>query len=184
MNVLYQGLANPVSVSVPGIPSGNIEATITNGKIEQQGNEFVVFPNDLDPNAKRTKIEVFATVGGQKRMMGSMPFRVKEVPSPVAEIAGKNGGNIRKENLLVEEGIFAILKDFDFDLKYTVTQFDVSFSGTYVRTYSSESNLFTREQKDQFKQLSQGNIIYIDNIKARGDNGVVKDLSPITFKIR
>ena len=116
--------------------------------------------------------------------MGSMAFRVKEVPVPIAEVGGKNGGNIRKEDLLVEDGIFAMLKDFDFDLKYTVTQFDVTFSGTYVRTYSSTSNRFTKDQKDLFRQLSQGNIIYIDNIKARGDNGVVKDLASITFKIR
>ena len=184
MNVLYQALANPISISVPGIPAGGIRATLTNGKIEQRGNEFFAFPSELDPNATRTKIEVFANVGGQERLMGSMPFRVKEGPPPVAEIGGKNGGNIRKEDLLVEDGVFADLKDFDFDLKYTVTQFDVTFAGTYVKTYSSTSNRFTKDQKDMFKQLSQGNIIYVDNIKARGDNGVQKDLASITFKIR
>jgi gliding motility-associated protein GldM len=184
MNVLYQGLANPISISVPGIPAGGIRATFTNGRIEQRGSDFIAYPNDLDPNATRTKIEVFATVGGQERSMGSMPFRVKEVPPPMPEVGGKNGGNIRKEDLLVEDGVFAELKDFDFDLKYTVTQFDVTFAGTYVKTYSSLSNRFTKEQKDMFKQLSQGSIIYIDNIKARGDNGVVKDLASITFKIR
>ncbi len=184
MNVLYQSLPNPISISVPGIPAGNIRPIVTNGKIEQKGNEFFVYPNDLDPNGTRTRIEVFASVGGQERSMGSMAFRVKEVPVPIAEVGGKNGGNIRKEDLLVEDGIFAMLKDFDFDLKYTVTQFDVTFSGTYVRTYSSTSNRFTKDQKDLFRQLSQGNIIYIDNIKARGDNGVVKDLASITFKIR
>ena len=184
MNILYQGLANPVSVSVPGVPTENIKANVTNGKIEVRDNEFIVFPTDLDPNAKRTKIDVYATINGQERFMGSMPFRVKEVPPPTAEVAGLNGGNIRKEDLMIEDGVFAALKDFDFDLKYTITQFDISFSGTYVKTYSSKSNRFTKEQKDQFKQLVQGSIIYIDNIKAKGDNGVLKDLVPITFKIR
>jgi len=184
MNVLYQGLANPVSISVPGIPAENIKVTVTNGKMEDENNEYVVYPNDLDPNAKRTRIDVYAVVGGQERLMGSMPFRVKEVPPPVAEIGGKNGGNIKKEDLLVEDGIFATLKDFDFDLKYTITQFDISFSGTYVKTYSSKSNRFTKEQKDQFKQLAQGNFFYVENIKAKGDNGVEKDLAPISFKIR
>ncbi len=183
MNVLYQNLANPVSISVPGI-TASIRATISNGRIEQRSGEFFAYPSDLDPNGSRTKIEVFATVGGQERSMGSMVFRVKEVPPPIAEIGGKEGGNIKKEELLVEEAVFASLKDFDFDLKYTVTQFDVTFAGTYVKTYSSTSNRFTKEQKDLFKQLSQGNIIYIDNIKARGDNGVQKDLASITFKIR
>ncbi len=185
MNVLYQGLPNPVSISVPGIAAASIRPVVSNGKIEQRGDEFFILPNELDPSGRKTKIDVYATVGGQERLMGSMPFRVKEVPAPIAEIGGKSGGNIRKEDLMAEEAIFATLKDFDFDLKYTITQFDISLTkGGYTNTFPSTSNRFTQQQKDQLKQLTQGNQIYIDNIKARGDNGVVKELSPIAFKIR
>jgi len=116
--------------------------------------------------------------------MGSMAFRVKEVPPPLATIAGLNGGSLRKEDLLSEGGVFAELKDFDFDLKFKVTQFDITVSGAYVKTSSSKSNKFTDEQKSMFGKLATGSVIYIDNIMANGDDGSNRPLANIFFKIK
>ncbi len=186
MNVMYMGIPNPIKVSVPGVASENLEVTVTNGRIEKSGEDYLAYPTKLDALGKSTLISVSAKINGQSRPMGSMPFRVKEVPPPLATIAGINGGNLKKEELLAEDGIFADLKDFDFDLKFKVTQFDVTLSGAggYVKTYKSLSNKFTTEQKDQFGKLGQGNIIFIDNIMAKGDDGSNRPLAPISFKIR
>ncbi len=186
MNVLYLNIPNPISISAPGVASENLEIALNNGRFEKTSDGFVVFPSKLDATGKNTLISVSAKVNGQSRIMGSMSFRVKEVPPPLATISGKNGGTLRKEELLAEDGIFADLKDFDFDLKFRVTQFDVTFSGAtgYVKTYSSRDNKFTSEQRDQFGKLSQGSIIYIDKIMAKGDDGSSRELSPISFKIR
>ena len=186
MNVFYMGVPNPISVSVPGVPSENLEVSLTNGRIEKNGKDFLVYPKAEDLTGKRTKVSVNANFEGKTRFMGSMVFRVKQVPDPIATIAGKAGGVIRKEDLLSEDGIFAALVDFDFDLKFTVTQFDITFSGAggYNRTWSSESNRFTGEQQTQFNALTTGSIIYIDNIVAHGDDGTDRPLTPISFKIR
>ena len=186
MNVLYMGIANPIKVSVDGVASQNLEVSFSNGRIEKSGDDFLVYPKNLDALAKNTTISVVANMNGEKRPMGSMPFRVKEVPPPVATIGGFNGGTIKKEDLLAENGIFAELKDFDFDLKFKVTQFDITLSGAggYVKTYSSKSNKFTQEQKDQFSKLSQGSLIYIENIMAYGDDGSTRPLASIGFKIK
>lgn len=187
MNVMYLGIANPIKVSVPGVASENLEITVNNGRFEKNGDDFFVYPAKLDITGKNTSISVVAKMNGEKRPMGSMPIRVKEVPPPLATIGGKNGGNLKKEELMAEDGIFADLKDFDFDLKFRVTQFDVTYSGAggYVKTYSSKDNKFTSEQKDQFGKLTQGSLIFIDNIMAKGDDGQpARPLSPISFKIR
>lgn len=186
MNVFYLGIANPIKVSVPGIASENLSVSVTNGRIEKNGDEYTVIPNKVDIAGKNTSISVTARMNGESRSMGSMTFRVKEVPDPIATIGGKNGGNLKKEEILAEDGIFAELKDFDFDLKFKVTQFDVNFSGAggYVKMYKSPSNKFTAEQKDQFNKLTQGSLIYIDNIMAKGDDGTTRTLAPISFKIR
>jgi hypothetical protein len=93
---------------------------------------------------------------------------------------------MRKEELLIQDGMLAVLVDFDFDLKFVVTQFDVSLTGSggYVNTWKSNSNRFTEEQKKQFKSLAVGSIVYFDNIKAKGDDGTDRTLDPISFKIR
>lgn len=186
MNVFYLGIPNPVKVSVPGVASENLEVSVTNGRIEKSGSDFLVYPSKVDVLGKNTSISVMATLNGEKRSMGSMVFRVKEVPTPIATIGGKNGGNLRKEELMAEEGIFADLKDFDFDLKFRVTQFDVNLSGAggYERKYSTTGNKFSVEQKSQFGKLAQGSLIYIDNIMAKGDDNTDRPLAPISFKIR
>ena len=186
MNVLYLGIANPIKVSVPGVASENLEISVANGKFEKNGDDFFVYPAKLDALGKITSISVTAKLNGESRPMGAMVFRVKEVPDPIATIGGKNGGNLKKEELLAEEGIFAELKDFDFDLKFKVTQFDVSFSGAtgYTKTDKSASNRFTPEQKDHFSKLTQGSVINIDNIMAKGDDGTNRPLAPIFFKIK
>jgi gliding motility-associated protein GldM len=186
MNVFYMGIPNPIEVSVPGIASENLEVTVSNGRIEKTGDNFFVYPGKLDISGKSTSISVIANMGGEKRPMGSKVFRVKEVPTPVATIGGKNGGNMRREELLAENGIFAELKDFDFDLKFTVNQFDITLSGAngYVKTFKSLNNKFTTEQKDQFGKLTIGSLIFIDNIMAKGDDGSNRPLAPISFKIK
>ncbi len=186
MNVFYQGIANPVDVSVPGIAKENLRIEMSNGRITQQAGEYMVFPTDLDEQGRRTTLSVYAQVSGSDRLMGTMNFRVKRVPNPVAQVGALGGGNIRREELIIEDGIAAVLPDFDFNLNFTVTQFDVSLAGAggYWNTWKSTNNRFTADQKQQFRNLTTGTVIYIDNIKARGDDGTVRDLDPISFKIR
>jgi gliding motility-associated protein GldM len=186
MNVLYMGIPNPIKVSVPGIASENLLVSVSNGRIEKSGEDYLVYPSKLDAQGKITSISVNAKMNGETRPMGSMVFRVKEVPDPIATIGSKNGGTLQKEELLAEDGIFAELKDFDFDLKFRVINFDVTFSGAggYVKTYKATGNKFTTEQKDQFGKLTQGSLIFIDNITAKGDDNTTRPLVPISFKIR
>lgn len=186
MNVFYRNIANPIDVSVPGIAKENLRVEMTNGRVDKTGSAWNVFPNELDEMGRRTKISVYARLTGGERLMGTMDFRVKKVPDPVAKIANQSGGNIRKEDIQMEDGMMAVLEDFDFELRFVVTQFDVSLTGAggYVNTWKSQSNRFTADQKAQFKNLAVGSIIYFDNIKARGDDGTECTLDPISFKIR
>lgn len=186
MNVFYRGLGNPVDVSVPGIVKENLRIEMTNGKVTPSGNEWLVYPTELDEQGRKTKVTVYANVGGTEKLMGTMDFRVKKVPDPVAQIANLAGGNIKKEELRLEDGMLAVLEDFDFDLKFRITQFDVSITGAggYTSTWKSTSARFTDEQKKQFNSLTVGSIIYFDNIRAKGDDGTDRPLDPISFKIR
>ena len=186
MNVFYLGIRNPFVIGGGAIPNEFLSATMTNGKIIKTGDSYMIEPTALDEQGKRTKVTVYAEIGGKRRVVGVSGWRVKQVPPPVAQIAGMSGGDIRKERLLVEDGIMAVLVDFDFDFKYTVTQFEVQTSGVagYVAIKKSNSNRFTAEQKDMLKRVKIQSIVYISNIKAIGDDGKTRNLDPISFKIR
>jgi gliding motility-associated protein GldM len=182
MNVLYVSLPNPISISVPGFSSRDIQAEMTNGRIERAGDTFLAYPTKAGvPAVITVKVNVDKVV----KEMGSMPFRVKDTPKPIASVAGKSDGLITKSELTAEQGVFAEIPEFDFDLKYTVLSFSVAATvGSFVSDLRATGNRFTQEQKDLFKQLNRGNRFVIENIVAKGENGVTKNLAPLSFKIQ
>ena len=185
MNVFYKGLDNPFDIS-GGIPKEDLEVEMENGKITKSGDIWQVRPSELDESGKRTKITVYAKMNGSRKLVGSTMWRVKKVPDPVAQLSGNGGGDIRKEVLTIQDGVLAVLEDFDFDFKYKVTQFELqtTIQGGYVDIKTSKSNRFTPEQKEQLKRVQPESIVYIGNIKAIGDDGSIRDIKPISFKVK
>lgn len=186
MNVFYMNIANPISVSVPGMAAKDVRVTMSNGRIENRGGETVVFPASEDLTGKKTAIYVDAMVSGKQTRVATLAFRVKKVPDPVAQVAGKNGGILRKENMMAEQGVFAELIDFDFDLKFKVMSFDVTMigNGGYNVTFKSNSARFTPEMKEAISKQQVNSVIYIDNIQARGDDNTTRSLRPVSFKLQ
>lgn len=185
MNVFYRGLDNPFDIA-SGIPKEDLEIEMTNGKVTKSGDTFIIRPTDLDEQGKKTKVSVYANISGTRKLVGTTDWRVKKVPDPVAQVAGSSGGDIRRERLQVEDGVMAVLEDFDFDFKYKVTEFEIqtTITGGYIDRKTSKSNRFTPEQKEQLRRVQPESIVYISNIKAVGDDGSTRDLDPISFKVR
>ncbi|MCK5730260.1 MAG: gliding motility protein GldM [Draconibacterium sp.] len=186
MNVFYLGIKNPFSIGGGAIPNELMDVTMTNGKITKSGDSYIIEPTALDELEKRTKITVYANIGDTRRVVGTSTWRVKRVPDPVAQVNGQTGGDIRKEVLAIQDGVLAVLEDFDFDFKYEVTEFEIMTSGVagYVNVKKSNSKWFTAEQKDMLNRARPQSLVYISNIKAIGDDGSTRNLDPISFKIR
>lgn len=179
MNVFYLGVENPVDISVSGVPKEQIYPEITNGSISPKP-PYIVKPK----RPGNSIITVFAEIGGIRKKMESKEFRVKTVPSPVATVAGKKGGAITKNELLVQSGVLAEMENFDFDLKFTVTEFTISTTiQGFVRFVPSSSNRITEEQRTLIGNLNRGQNVYFEDIKAIGPDGTVRNLPTIKFKI-
>ena len=85
MNVLYAGYANPISISVPGVPVNAISATMTGGSFVAKGNgHFVATPSAV---GKDVTIHVTARDKGQVRSLPPFVFHVRKLPDPTAYIA-------------------------------------------------------------------------------------------------
>jgi gliding motility-associated protein GldM len=185
MNVFYKGIDNPFDIS-GGIPKEDLEVEMTNGKAVKSGDAYIIQPTELDEQGKKTKVTVYANINGTRKLVGTTNWRVKKVPDPVAQVAGLSGGEIRKERLQVEDGVLAILEDFDFNFKYKVQQFTVETTGQggFVNRYPTNGNRFSSEQKNAFKSVNVNSKIYIGEIKAIGDDGSVRNLAPISFTVK
>ena len=182
MNVFYAGLANPVSISVPGISATNIKVSISNGTIEPgpDGN-YLVKPEKV---GVKSVITISAMIDGTLKEIGSTPFRVKKVPDPVAFVANKTEGTISRNELEAQQGVLAKIPDFDFEMNFTVTSFVVSTSRAgFIVDKATKGNHFSPEQRDLMKGLNPGNRLYIESIVVKGDDGTTRNLPAISFKI-
>lgn len=185
MNVFYRGVRNPVSISVSGVPKENIQVEITKGRIVPvPGKDWEVIPGP-GSEGEVVSVRVFATIDKVRRFMGSSDFRVKNLPDPVATIAGRSQGVIGLGDLTRAPGVKAELKNFDFDIDYTVTEFAVSavLSGGFTRTEKSNNDKFTRAQFEIIQQLKSGQRLTVENIRAIGPDGATRTLNSIVFNI-
>jgi gliding motility-associated protein GldM len=181
MNVFYLGVDNPVDISVGSVPPDKIFPQITNASlVKKSGGSYIVKPK----RPGNSIVTVFADIDGQKKRMGSQEFRVKIVPNPVAKVNDQTGGLINKNLLLAQIGVTAEMENFDFDLKFTVTEFTVSATVQgFVRDAKSNNNRFTNEQMNIIRTLGRGARVYIQDIKAVGPDGSLRPLSTINFKL-
>lgn len=94
MNVLYAGIGNPISISVPGIPNHAIQATMTNGTLTRQGDNWIAKPAKVGQDAV---ITVTATMDGRAQTVANTQFRVRQLPDPMPFIAYKDANGYEQK---------------------------------------------------------------------------------------
>src|SRR5690606_33215240 len=106
MNVLYIGVNNPVSVSAPGTPTDKIKVSMSGGSISGSAGKYNVKVSS--PGTAR--ISVSAEVApGKVQTLSTTEFRVKRIPDPQAQFAGKTGGTMGTGALKAQNAVFAQL---------------------------------------------------------------------------
>lgn len=189
MNVLYAGIDNPISISVPGVPMSSVQATISTGSLSRNGDTWVAHVSQVGAEAE---ISVSAELDGTRQNVGSMKFRVRKLPDPTPFIALRDAsGNaiqykgspkrISKAQLLSAGGLGAAVDDGIINVSYTVLSFSTIFydsMGNAIPEVSNGSH-FSDRQKEQFKRLKPGKSFFISNVKAKGPDGITRDISPM-----
>lgn len=189
MNVLYAGIANPISISVPGVPMNAVQATMTNGTLTRNGDLWVAHPGKV---GTESVISVTAQLEGRSMSVGSMTFRVRKLPDPTVYLPVKDGsGNtvhykgspkrISKAALMSAQGLGAAIDDDILNVTYSVVSFSTVFfdqMGNAIPEVSAGSN-FSPRQREQFKRLKPGKSFFISNVKAKGPDGITRDISPM-----
>jgi gliding motility-associated protein GldM len=191
MNVMYIGIPNPIDVSIPGISPDKLSIKVINGtsateKVKNSKGEPFKGTWAIRPTAVGQNVQVIATanINGKQVPYPPYEFRVKPLPTPIAVFGGKSQGTIPRATAAAQQGVFAIMPDFDFDLQYQVTGFTVLFSDSRgdFESKSTTSNLST-QQKDMISKLTRGKNLIIKDITALGPDGKTKELLPVVLRI-
>lgn len=182
MNLVYRGLENPISVSVPGIPNEKLTVSASNAVMINKGNGKYV----LKPNADGVvNVTVTANLdNGEKRNMGVQQFRIKRIPKPTAKIGNIiDVGKMSKGEFDAQTIIQAYYDNFGFKATCKVTSFEMTYesNGAFGTIAVKGNNL--DELKKTYKQLRKNNRVYFENIKAIGPDGLEVKLSSLSIKV-
>jgi gliding motility-associated protein GldM len=178
MNLLYMGVDNPVSISVPGVADNNLSATISTGTLRRDasGKNWVVRVSQQG----KAIISVAMKSDKTTRSMGSAEFRVKRLPPPNAFISNVDGGPVAKNALIPR-----MPEDFEFDLNFVINSFTfISIRGGDVFPLQGKGNLLTEEMKNFIRNSKRGDKIWLENIMAKGPDGSTRRLGTISLEIK
>ena len=188
MNVLYAGIANDMRIAVPGVPSGNITASMTNGTLTRKGDIWEARPSKVGTDAV---ISVSARMAdGRNVEMAKNTFRVRALPDPMPYIEYKDqngnvrkfrGGNMTKRNLIETEVLQAAIDDDILNIKFDVLRFELIFFDSMGNAIPevSQGPRFSDGQKDRIRRLTRGKRFYIRGVVAKGPDGMERTLTPI-----
>lgn len=182
MNVLYVGVPNPVSVSAPGIPKEKLHLNISGGSISGSAGKFVATVSSPGSTARVTVSG--ETSPGKNSVLGVQEFRVKRIPDPKAQFAGKSGSAATSAgNIKAQDRVFAKLENFDFDAKFNVTRFSLTIIKPRQDpiTLSGSGADLSGAMRSALATISPGARVVFDNIIAVGPDGTQRGLDPIVL---
>ncbi len=186
MNVLYAGFNNPISISIPGVPSNKVTATMSGGTLQPVApGKYIARPASVGNDVT---INVSSLQTGSPKLVGEYSFHVRKLPDPTAYIViGDDrfrGGGLAKSALMSAGGIKAAIDDGLLDIEFKVLGFEAVFfdnMGNAVPMVSDGAK-FSSRQKEAFRGLSRNKRFYISRISAEGPDGITRNL-PTSMEI-
>mgnify|MGYP001305590669 FL=1 len=179
MNVVYRGVDNPMTISIPGIPDDKINASAP-GLKRQKGSKFI-----MNPGKGR---EITITANGKlpdgNLVSTKTKFRIKDLPRPNATFF-RQSGKIRLPKASIERAeVGAILEDFDFDLTLKTLEFKVKVPG--APTITCKGTKLNAKALQALGRVRSGQEISIFDLKVQNPskpNYKFKRVAPVLIEI-
>ncbi|MBD8389927.1 gliding motility protein GldM [Dysgonomonas sp. BGC7] len=195
MDVLYAGIDNPISISVPGVATNDVTARAMEGGTLVQGSngQWIAKPSASNIG-KKFIIAVSANVNGATQQIASKEFRIRALPEPLPYIEYKdhNGntrifrkGSLARAVILSATGIKASIDDGILNIPFNVLSFRtmaIDAMGNVSPEMSNGAN-FSSRQMEQIRRMNRGTQFFITSIKVKGPDGIDREVYPMEVRI-
>lgn len=181
LNVVYKGIDNKFSISVPGVSASDINISVDGG------NYTKVTPGRFIIHALRDgeiRINVFAMIDKKNLSMGGNNYRVKNLPDPKAFLQEPGGKQFKSGGFMTPDALknSTVIASYGVDelvkANFTVRSFTMLAKGLSPQTVTG-----MRLSPQFINKLQKGDIMVINDIRAIGPDGLVRNLSPITVQL-
>ncbi|MCX2679987.1 gliding motility protein GldM [Galbibacter sp. EGI 63066] len=179
MNVVYRGVSNPMTISIPGIPDNKVSASAS-GLKRVSGSRYAMMPG----TGRTVVIRASGTLPDGQGVSSSSEFRIKDIPRPSGTVRGEYGEIKMPRNNLEISTVGAMLEDFDFDLNLAVSGFKFKVPGQ--PTVQVRGNRLDARAKSALKRAGRGEAAQIFDIQAYITNNrtyKLKKVSPVVVEL-
>ena len=180
MNVVYRGVSNPMTISIPGVPDNLVTAT-GNGLNRSSGaGKYTMTPG----SGSEVKISVNGKLPDGTSVSSSQNFRIKDIPSPSGAVRKESGYVKMPSSSLENSTVSAELADFDFDLNLSTTGFTIKVPGQGAVVV--RGNRMDSSAQKAISKAKRGDVIVIFDIKSSlsGSSIRIKDASAVSIEIQ
>ncbi|MDR0230159.1 MAG: gliding motility protein GldM [Flavobacteriaceae bacterium] len=180
MNVVYRGVANPMTISFAGISADKVSASGAGLSSAGKPGQYIMRPGA----GREVVINVTGKLPNGETVSDRKTFRIKDIPAPRGTVRGEYAARGNKDNASIVS-IGARLEDFDFEVGLSVTSFVVQLPGQ--PSIVVQGNRMNERAKAAIAKARGGDIMVISDIKTRLDGAVgyeLKKTAPCTYEIQ
>lgn len=177
MNVVYRGLSNPISVSLPGVSDNNLRVSASGGSLSGGRGKYILKPG----GGNTAVINVSATLSNGKSVNSKATFRIKDIPAAMGSVRGQFGTVRMPKSGLSNAPIAAGLPDFEFDLSIRVQSFKIKVPGELTIIVNGSS--LSAAAKQKLAKAKRGDQINIFDIKATANGVKLKQVLPVSIEL-
>ncbi|OIP82083.1 MAG: hypothetical protein AUK44_08575 [Porphyromonadaceae bacterium CG2_30_38_12] len=180
LNVVYRGIENKFSISVPGIAPENVTINVTGANyLRRSPGKFIINPT----SDNEVKVSVFGKIDNKQMSMGSGVFRVKHLPKPTAYLLGQNGSQTQGGLMSVAELRAATMiasygKDELVKANFRIVSFTMIVDGLPTSNVSG-----SKLDGNFLSKLTKGRNLIISNIIAVGPDGYNQNLGAMIIRL-
>lgn len=179
MNVLYRGLANPITGSILGADTSGLSLSAPGASVSGGRGKWTVTPT----SGNTINLTISGKDSKGKTITQSFPFRIKNVPPPVGQIRGQSVVSMPASSI-ANQTVTATMPDFDFPVTFKVNSFNFKVPGKAAMNISGSS---MSGVAGLTKNLRAGDIVYIFGISATATglgNQTLKNIPPIVINVQ
>ena len=178
MNVVYRGLSNPLTISIPGVPGNKVSASAP-GLRRVKGDSYVMSPK----GGNEVNIVVNGKLPDGRGVRSVKKFRIKDIPPAVGMVRGQYGTVKMPKASLARISVAAGLPDFLFDLKLNVSSFKIKVPGQVAIPVNGRT--LNARAKAALNKARRYDVINIFDIKASvsGSNYKLKKVLGVAIEI-
>ncbi|MDC9722898.1 MAG: gliding motility protein GldM [Urechidicola sp.] len=181
MNVVYRGLDNPLTISVPGVADKDVRPSAPGLKKASGLGKYMMTP----AAGKEVVINVSYTLPGGLTESSRKTYRIKDIPKPMATVR-KESGLVKMPKASLEKTTVRVeLPDFLFDLEFSVKSFKIKVPGQATITVTG--NKLNAQAVTAVKKARVGDMIAIFDVKSTmvgNSSYIVKNAMPVNIEIQ